>query len=232
MLFLFFGCSQPLPDGPRMTFDHLEEDLGDVKEGVEIPRAFMVTNTGTQPLTIKPPYSSCGCTVPKLKKTLLLPGESTELEVKIDTSMKQGEVTKTIHVESVDEPVQLANLYLYMNVENRHKNLNANGRAKILTDEKCTSCHVAEGVGQFGKELFKADCAMCHGENAEGKIGPALRNRDLNNPGIRTQIWNVTAYGSKQHASMPGFIEDAGGPLAKEQVDSLVNYLATLKDKK
>lgn len=229
---LLVGCSQTVTDGPLMTFDRLEDDLGDVKEGVEIPRVFKVTNTGTKPLTIKPPYSSCGCTVPKLKKTLLVPGESTDLTVQIDTSMKQGEVTKTVHVESVGEPPQFVNLYLSMNVENRHKNLSVDGKAKFLTNEKCISCHVSEGVGLFGKELFKSDCAMCHGENAEGKIAPSLRNRDLDNPLARKEIWNVTAYGSKRHASMPGFIEDAGGPLAREQVDSLVNYLATLKDKK
>jgi mono/diheme cytochrome c family protein len=37
----------------------------------------------------------------------------------------------------------------------------------------------AVGVRERGAELFSKACAACHGPNAEGKIGPALRDRPV-----------------------------------------------------
>lgn len=234
ILLILTSCAikpEPPADGPRITFNHEEFDFGHVSEGIELEHVFTISNSGTEPLQIQKASSTCGCTVPTLPKSTLAPGESTRLTVKLDTSMKQDQITKTVDVDSDDPERPKVILSMYMDVENRHKGLAEKGKAKILTDSKCIGCHVAPGVGLFGEELFKADCGMCHGEDAQGKVGPCLI-RDYNDPAVRKYIWEVTANGSKRHNSMPGFIESAGGPLAKEQVDSIVNYLATLKDKK
>jgi len=221
----------PAPaNGPRISFDHEEFDFGHVDEGIELQHDFTVSNTGNQPLHIEKVHSTCGCTIPTLPKTVLAPGEATRITVKLDTSMKQDQITKTVDVDSDDPDRLKVILSMYMNVANRHKSLAQSDKAKILTDAKCIGCHVSQGVGLFGEELYKADCGMCHGEDAQGKIGPCLI-RDYDDPAVRKHIWQVTAYGSKRRITMPGFIADAGGPLAKEQVDSIVNYLATLSKK-
>ncbi|PZM78300.1 MAG: hypothetical protein DKT66_24020 [Candidatus Melainabacteria bacterium] len=222
---------KPPANGAQITFDHEEFDFGHVAEGIELEHKFKIFNKGNEPLQIFKAYSTCGCTVPKLPKTLLNPGESTTLTVGLDTSMKQDEITKTVDVSSDDPERPLVILSMSMVVENRHKALSERGKTKFLTDEKCTSCHVAQGVGLFGEELYKADCAMCHGQDAQGGVGPCLV-RDYNDPAIKKHVWQVTAYGSPRKITMPGFIGDAGGPLAKEQVDSIVEYLSHLQEKK
>ncbi len=218
-------------NGPIITFDHEEFDFGKVSEGVELQHTFQIKNAGNQPLENISTYSTCGCTTPKLSKTSLKPGESIELPVHIDTSMKQNEVEKTVNVSSDDPERPLVILSLQMEVEDRHKGLSKRQKAKILTDEKCTGCHVAQGVGTFGKELYEADCAMCHGDKAEGKVGPSLL-RDFSDKSVKEHLWAVTAYGSKHSVTMPGFLVDAGGPLAKEQVDSIIEYLEKLQRQK
>jgi mono/diheme cytochrome c family protein len=235
-MFFVSGCgsqpeSQTPANGPRITFNQEEFDFGPVAEGIELKHVFKITNTGTEPLLITKAASNCGCTIPKLPKSILNPGESTQLTVELDTSMKQGEVTKTVDVDSDDPDRPKVILAMYMDVENRHKSLSERSKAKFLTEEKCINCHVAQGVGLFGEDLYKADCGMCHGEDAKGKVGPCLI-RDYTDPAVRNYVLDVTAHGSKRHASMPGFLEDSGGPLAKVQIDSIVDYLATLRDKK
>lgn len=233
-IFFLAGCASETPqapvNAPRISFNHEEFDFGHVDEGVELEHVFTVSNTGTKPLQIERAHSTCGCTVPSLPKSKLNPGESTRITVKLDTSMKQDQVTKTVDVDSDDPARPKVILSMYMDVANRHKALAERDKAKILTDAKCIGCHVSQGVGLFGEELYKADCGMCHGEDAQGKIGPCLI-RDYNDPAVRKYVWDVTANGSKHRITMPGFIESAGGPLAKEQVDSIVDYLATLSKK-
>lgn len=235
-MLLACGCStQPESQtpaiGPRIAFDQEEFDFGPVAEGIELKHVFKITNTGTETLQITKAASTCGCTIAKLPKSTLNPGASTRLTVELDTSMKQGEVTKTVDVDSDDPDRPKVILAMHMDVENRHKSLSEHSKAKFLTDEKCINCHVAQGVGLFGEELYKADCGMCHGEDAQGKVGPSLI-RDYKDPAVRNYVLEVTAHGSKRHASMPGFLEDSGGPLAKVQIDSIIEYLATLKEKK
>ncbi len=220
-------------NGASVSFDREHIDLGTLDEGIEVPCKFTITNNGTQLLQVLKTYASCGCTTPTLKKKLLKPKETAVLDVVIDTSMKQGKITKTVDVSTNDAQRPVVSLAISMMVKDRHKGLSDNQKAKILTDEKCMGCHVAQGVGTFGKELYEADCAMCHGKNAEGAVGPCLTFGDYDNPDYRKHIRDVIAHGSKFHRSMPGFEETSGGPLSIEQVDSVVTFLANLtRDKK
>lgn len=219
--------------GPSVSFDHERIDLGTLEEGVEVPCKFTIKNAGNETLRVLKTYASCGCTTPSIKKTSLKPNETVVLDVLIDTSMKQGNVTKTVDVTTNDKRRPVVSLAISMVVKDRHNGLSENEKAKILTDEKCMGCHVAQGVGTFGKELYEADCAMCHGKDAEGAVGPCLTFGDYDSAVYRKHIRDVIAHGSKVHRSMPGFEETSGGPLSVEQVDSLVTFLAKLtRDKK
>ena len=99
--------------------------------------------------------------------------------------MKQGKITKTVSLSSNDPVNPTITLYLSMNVKNPHIGLTEDGRAKIFVSDRCNSCHVAKGAGLFGKDLYEADCAMCHGKQGLGTIGPQLlgpyENIDFNN---------------------------------------------------
>lgn len=203
---------------PNIQFDSQIFDFGTVDEGARINHTFKVANKGNGTLKIVDAYASCGCTTPKFAKKLLEPGESTELFVTVDTSMKQNAVTKTLNVSSNDPKRPIVEIALKMFVRNQHKGLTEGAKAKILTDENCTSCHVARGVGEFGIKLYVADCAMCHGPKGEGESGPPLIG-PYDNAVYYDHMKNVLTNGSKKTNAMPGFGGVAGGPLAQKQID-------------
>lgn len=229
--FCLSSCSRIFQKGPQLDFQPAVVELGSVEEGAEVPTFFMLKNVGNEVLKIHEAHSTCGCTVPSLKKNELQPGESTKLDIMVDTTMKQGAVTKTVEVSSNDPNMPVVSLPIKMDVKNRHVGLTDDGRVKIFTDEKCTSCHVDKGVGLAGKDLFEADCAMCHGEDAKGAVGGALIFGNYDDPKYAKHIRDTIAFGSKTHRSMPGFLDRAGGPLLQEQIDSLIVYLKDLSEK-
>ncbi|MCA0315589.1 MAG: DUF1573 domain-containing protein [Candidatus Melainabacteria bacterium] len=216
-----------------LRLDALSKNLGHVEEGKDLVADFTFFNDGLKPLRIFDVKSDCGCTDLSWKSAEIPPGKSSHLTVHIDTTMKQGAVTKQIRFASNDPDFSFGALNMQVDVENLHTkgNMTEGGRAKIFTDEKCAHCHVDMGVGAFGKELFEADCAMCHRVQKESKIlvGPELEALSFNTPAQIARLREVISFGSKTHRSMPGFLDKAGGPLAKEQVDSLVDYLKSIK---
>jgi len=54
------------------------------------------------------------------------------------------------------------------------------------------------GDGKKGKALFKTHCAACHGANAEGKVGPVLKDRMITN----ATFWTTVVNGRR---NMPAF---------------------------
>lgn len=216
---------------PGILIEPESFDFGTVDRGVWLKHKFKVTNTGRSNLVLHRAYATCGCTVPKLAKSQLAPEESTDLDVSVDTSMKQNRITKSVLVTSNDPNKPLIKIDLNMNVVDPHQAMSDEGKVKIFTDAQCASCHVTRGKGLLGRDLYNADCAMCHGPKAEGAIGPTLIG-PYEETGFAQRITQVASFGSKQHHSMPGFLASAGGPLSKQELDSIVKYLADLSSKR
>jgi len=114
-----------------------------------------------------------------------------------------------------------------MVVEDPHRSMGEGGGTKLFNDQHCASCHVARGVGKFGRELYNADCAMCHGPKAEGAVGPALFG-PYDKVEYARFMKGIVESGSKTHKSMPGFLDVSGGPLTQKQVDSILLYLQSI----
>ncbi len=217
-------CTADEKSSPKIFADSYRFEFGEVEESTQLKHTFKISNGGTAPLLLNGAESSCGCTVPTLNAKTLAPRESTDLLVIIDTAMKQGRITKTVSVLSNDPTTPSLKLYLSMEVKNPHIGLSDEGRAKIFTSDHCNSCHVAKGAGLFGKDLYEADCAMCHGKLGIGAVGPQLLG-PYESAAFKAGMKTIASYGSPSHRSMPGFLVDAGGPLSKGQIDSIMNYL-------
>lgn len=85
--------------GPVMTFEKSDMDYGTIAQGADPLRKFKFKNTGTEPLVIKNARGSCGCTVPAYKKEPVMPGETSEIEVRYDTQ-RVGPFSKTVTIET------------------------------------------------------------------------------------------------------------------------------------
>ena len=85
--------------GPVMTFEKTDIDYGTIAQGADPLRKFKFKNTGTEPLVIKNARGSCGCTVPAYKKEPVMPGETSEIEVRYDTQ-RVGPFSKSVTIET------------------------------------------------------------------------------------------------------------------------------------
>jgi hypothetical protein len=83
-----------------IVFNSYEHDFGQVKEGERVACIFTFTNTGTTSLVLNSVVASCGCTVPKFSGKPVAPGKIGSIEVKFDTTDKNGKQTKAIVVKS------------------------------------------------------------------------------------------------------------------------------------
>ena len=85
--------------GPEIEFEKTVHDYGDVPFNGNGECEFRFTNTGTEPLLVLKPKSSCGCTVPSWPDKPILPGDSNVIKVTYRTS-RCGSFNKTVTVTS------------------------------------------------------------------------------------------------------------------------------------
>lgn len=84
--------------GADIQFDNLNLDAGTLRPNSRAKIVFNFKNSGDELLEIRKVNASCGCTVPKLSKRELAPGESGELILWFYTAGYYGKVTKTATV--------------------------------------------------------------------------------------------------------------------------------------
>lgn len=87
---------------PKMVFDNIEHDFGEIKAGTTVETVFKFTNTGDAPLVITEAQASCGCTVPEKPQKPIEPGKTGEIKVSFNGSGKDL-VTKTVTVTANTE---------------------------------------------------------------------------------------------------------------------------------
>lgn len=85
---------------PVITFQSMEHNFGQVKEGERVGCIFTYKNTGDADLVLTAATASCGCTVPKYSKKPVPPGGTGTIEAVFDTSGREGMQTKTVVVQS------------------------------------------------------------------------------------------------------------------------------------
>jgi cytochrome c oxidase cbb3-type subunit III len=91
----------------------------------------------------------------------------------------------------------------------------------VVTHEvkEVASGAVEGGKADKGPAIYKSDCAMCHGENLEGGIGPALTGPKFIYGGTLADHVRVVADGTPN--GMPGF----GKQLGAEKVRAVAHYV-------
>lgn len=83
-----------------------------------------------------------------------------------------------------------------------------------------------EGDAINGAGLFIENCAVCHGERGEGRVGATLA---INWPSIRPDLTvKSTISNGIEGSVMPAWSQENGGPLREEQINDLVAYILAL----
>jgi cytochrome c oxidase cbb3-type subunit 3 len=74
--------------------------------------------------------------------------------------------------------------------------------------------------------LFAQNCAVCHGADANGRVGPTLK-KDF--PGIRVDLFlKETITNGVDGSVMPAWSKSKGGPMSDQDIDDVVAYLRSL----
>ncbi len=198
---------------------------------------FNFKNVSDVPVHIIGVHASCGCTAAKLPAMpwVIQPGANDELNATMNLAGKPpgSKQTKTLTIQSTNGTKTLyvtgiaAQPPAGMVEDDRKKNqeLAKNDRQAVFKND-CASCHVTPALGKMGKELYTVACGICHDSEHRASMVPDILA--LNRP-PDTNYWRaMIANGVEKPGSlMPAFAQEHGGPLKKEQIDSLVVYMTT-----
>lgn len=86
-----------------------------------------------------------------------------------------------------------------------------------------TSSHKVEAYVAVGKKLYGTLCVACHGENAKGGVGPDLTISKYKYGKSRLDLAKTISEGR------PGGMPPFSSQIDKEQIESLVEFVLTLK---
>lgn len=87
-------------DGPKISFETMEHDFGDIMEGEKVEYGFKFTNSGNKDLVITSHSVTCGCTVPEYPKGAIAPGEGGVIKVAFNSAGKEGRTNKNITIST------------------------------------------------------------------------------------------------------------------------------------
>jgi hypothetical protein len=145
----------------------------------------------------------------------LKPGQREKIHVLVDIRGKSGYISKTIHVYANDPNNPVTKLAIRMYIKDRvHLN---QYKASEIFSEKCRECHVDQGKGKTGWDLFKADCFMCHNAGKNTSLSTMSKRP-------RAEMLKAITEGV-DNTLMPGFDLKNGGPLNDAEIKSLIDLI-------
>jgi hypothetical protein len=89
-------------EGPVIRFQERQVDFGELKQASHATHRFEFSNDGTEPLRIEKVEASCGCTAAAPTDSLILPGQSSAIEITFSTRDFQGNISKVVAVYTND----------------------------------------------------------------------------------------------------------------------------------
>ncbi len=98
---------------PKIEFKNTNYNFGKVTNGELVNYSFEFTNTGKSDLIIRKTKASCGCTASNPEKTLLKPGETSNINISFNSTGRTGSQHKNVTVITND-PV---NFNTVLNIE-------------------------------------------------------------------------------------------------------------------
>lgn len=116
----FYANAQTSSTGPKIVFEKLEHDYGNIIEGDNGEVVFIFRNTGKEPLILTKVHGCCGVSVLTWTKEPIAPNSMGFIKLRYHTS-RIGGINKTITVNTNDPDNQVIHLKLKGTVQKKTK---------------------------------------------------------------------------------------------------------------
>ena len=195
--------------------------------------AWVTNSIEPLPVTVVDVHPSCGCTTAQLPPLpwRLEPGTNSQIGITVNLAGKFGTIVKTVHVAT---DMGSRNLILQITIlppvavklteaDMMRQMAIAKADRQAVFKNDCASCHVAHGQYKYGKDLYDADCGICHEAEHRATMVPDLHHLKV---ATNADFWRTWIAHGKPGSFMPAFSTADGGPLNDMQIASLAAYLS------
>jgi hypothetical protein len=218
----------------NLTFDALTQEYHAQPGETEARFTFTVTNVSDVAVHVLTITASCSCTKAQMPRTpwIILPHTTEQFHATMQLAGKPpGDNTKYLTISSTNgikvvyakAHIPLPSTPSTMTDRQKNQELAKSDRQAVFRND-CVQCHVTPAMGKLGKELYDSACGVCH--DSEHRATMITDLGSLNHP-VDAEFWRLMISNGKPATMMPAFAQNQGGPLSKEQIDSLVDYLMT-----
>jgi len=224
--------TDPLPDGV-LGWDALVKETN-VMAGANFAYFnYSFTNLTSEKIAILDVKPGCSCTTAQLPPLpwVLEPGTNGQFGITVNIAGHMGVLYKTTTVRTDKGFKQLivkinivpAAIPAQTDAERAQAVEIAKANRQAIFSGDCMGCHVKPGEGQYGKNLYDSDCAICHDGAHRAGLVPDLHQ--IKTP-TNQDYWQTWIAHGKAGSLMPAFSTPDGGPLSDMQIMSLVQYLS------
>ncbi len=159
---------------PKIRFDQPDYDFGEAEAGDEVEHTFVFENVGDDLLTVTKVRTSCGCTAALVSDEEVSPGKTGEIKATLLTEGFQGDVKKSLLVESNDPGNELVRLTIAgkvlpeVTVEPRYLHWEDVKPGEPVEPRKL-SIRFVEGRGLGLEKIFSESPSVVLTKGSEGK---------------------------------------------------------------
>jgi len=211
-IFLTQGLSHAQPVA---RFTQLDHDFGNITDGSKAEHVFEFSNAGDTDLLIEKVVATSGSIKASASSNEIKPGEKGSIRVVFDMRGKKGFFVKAIDVYTNDPITPVTTLSLKISVKDQ-MHMDQYKATEIFAGQ-CRECHVDQGKGKNGWDLFKADCFMCHNAGKNTSLSTMSKKP-------RAELLKSIREGV-DNTLMPGFDLRNGGPLNDTEIKSLIDLI-------
>jgi hypothetical protein len=108
---------EEITNAPEVRFMEKKHDFGKISTEYKVEHNFTISNAGKSDLIIRKIRASCGCTAITPQKTVLLPGESTQIKAIFNPENRSGTQTKSVTVITNDPKNYKTLLWIFADVK-------------------------------------------------------------------------------------------------------------------
>ena len=224
-------ANEPLPDGV-LAWSSQTQETNAAADQPEVHFVFSFTNISSGDVVITGAHGQCSCTATELPSNpwIIPAGTNGQIGATVNLAGKSGTQIKAVTV-STDKGTK--DLFMQITIlppviptqtdAERARGVEmAKADRQAVFKADCAVCHANPAQGKYGQSLYDAVCAICHEGEHRASMVPDLHKLKT---ATNEEFWRTWTAHGKAGSLMPAFATAEGGPLTDMQIGNLATYL-------